>query len=247
MNGALQGVELSAIKNSETYDAQMDKVADLEVQLQQLALKEFEIEKRLGESGLQDKSRRQEIERTIARLESQIRSQGRIVSEHRGRVLEITTSAGSVIQAGERMGSLEVDNPESKLGALAYFPLQDGKKIRAAMKARISPATVRRERFGSMLGAVETVSDYPVTTAAVANQIGNKELAAGLARGGNRIEVLVALEPDGATSSGYAWTSSSGPDLAITAGTTASVRVTIEERAPITLLIPLLRSWFGQE
>jgi len=36
-----------------------------------------------------------------------------------------------------------------------------------------------------------------------------------------------------------------GPDIAVTAGTTAEITVTIEERAPITFVVPALRSWFG--
>ncbi len=45
---------------------------------------------------------------------------------------------------------------------------------------------------------------------------------------------------------GYDWTSGKGPKKTpISAGTTASVRVTIEERAPITLVLPFLRRWFS--
>jgi HlyD family secretion protein len=127
--------------------------------------------------------------------------------------------------------------------AVAYFRVEDGKRIREGLPMRVAPASVERERHGSILGAVLTVSTYPVTTEAAATQIGDLDTARYLIGGESRVEVQARLEPDPHSPSGFAWTSGKGPaDVAITPGTTAEVRVTIEERAPITLLLPFLRS-----
>ncbi len=45
--------------------------------------------------------------------------------------------------------------------------------------------------------------------------------------------------------SGYQWSSSHGPDLQITTGTTTTARVTVGERAPITFILPFLRANTG--
>ena len=62
---------------------------------------------------------------------------------------------------------------------------------------------------------------------------------------GAYIEVRARLEQDPATPSGYRWSSSRGPDIRLTSGLTNSTRVTIEGRAPVTYLLPILRETAG--
>ena len=56
------------------------------------------------------------------------------------------------------------------------------------------------------------------------------------------IEIEAELERDVNSSSGFMWTSL-GPNVKFSAGTTTHIYVTAEERAPITWLIPILRTW----
>ncbi|HEY9700987.1 MAG TPA: hypothetical protein V6C58_00980, partial [Allocoleopsis sp.] len=71
--------------------------------------------------------------------------------------------------------------------------------------------------------------------------IGNPEISESLIIPGGQIEVRAELELDAATFSGYKWSSSKGPKMKISRGTTATIEVTIEEQAPITFLLPILR------
>jgi HlyD family secretion protein len=57
--------------------------------------------------------------------------------------------------------------------------------------------------------------------------------------------VTVELERDGATPSGFRWTSRKGPDLAFGSGTLMEAKITLEQRAPIELVVPGLRRWLG--
>jgi HlyD family secretion protein len=59
--------------------------------------------------------------------------------------------------------------------------------------------------------------------------------------GGSPIEVHLALVPDTQTPSGYRWSSSRGPNAAITAGTLASVSVAVSQQHPISLVLPETR------
>jgi HlyD family secretion protein len=59
------------------------------------------------------------------------------------------------------------------------------------------------------------------------------------------MQVFADLKPDTTTFTGYQWSSSQGPNLKISPGTTATVRVKVEERAPITFVLPILRSSSG--
>lgn len=113
------------------------------------------------------------------------------------------------------------------------------------MNVRVSPVTVERERYGNMVGTVASVSPFPVTTEAITNVVGNAEIAQTLAAGGIKIEVFCDLEVDTNSPTGYRWTSGAGPDTDVSAGTTGSVRATIEYLRPISLVIPIMRRWSG--
>jgi HlyD family secretion protein len=230
----------------ETFDAKMDLVRDLGVELNDLELRDLLITRRLSQDELNSEGDRLEIEMRVRVLEALIATRGEVRSEHTGEVLEISAAPGQHVIAGERIGKLEIEDHDAKLMAIAYFSIKDGKRIEPDARIQVSPSTVVRERYGGMLGKVERVSTYPVTIAAAANQIGDREQAHTLLGGHSRIEVMVSLDEDEASHTGFAWTSGLGPkDVKISPGTTANVRVTIEEPAPITLILPFLRSTSG--
>lgn len=241
----LQELELREIQSLEVYERQMDLIADLEIQRAQLELRRHEVSKALEEARIQRTTSAEEIQLTIDRLESLRSNQGQILSDNDGTVLEVTVSQGSMVTTGQRIATMAKKDPGEALRALAYFGIADGKKIRDGMEARVSPVTVQQQRHGSIVASVLDHSPFPVTADSVVNQVGNREMAQMLVGQESRIEVTLALDPalDGAP--GFRWTSAGGPGFAVTAGTTARVRVTLEERAPITLLIPALRGWLG--
>jgi HlyD family secretion protein len=113
------------------------------------------------------------------------------------------------------------------------------------MSIQVTPDTVKRERFGGIRGRVLSVSAFPVTKEGAALLLGNSEIAQRLLKDEPQMEVVAELEKDSSTYSGYKWSSSIGPQLPITAGTTTSGRVTVEMRAPITYILPFLRAMSG--
>lgn len=244
-----QKIDVAEAQAVEAYEAQLDLVRELQIQLNDLELREMAVSRRLVEEELQNDDVEAEIIRRLEELESRLESDTRIVftGEHPGRVLEIAINVGQHVEVGDRLGKMEIEDPEAgDLMVLAYFSVADGKKIESGMPIRFSPATAERDRWGSIRGSVVRASDYPVTTSAAANQIGDLELASRLLGAETRIEVLATLERDDDSPSGLAWTSGAGPSgIPITAGTTGDARVTVEERRPITVVLPFLRSVTG--
>lgn len=135
---------------------------------------------------------------------------------------------------------------DEELQHLCFFNIGDGKKVNLDMKIRISPANVERQRYGSIVGHVTDVSAYPVTSEGVLALTGNQDVAAALLEKGGTILVTGALDKDPNIPGRYAWTSK-GFDGPITAGTTTTCRITVEERPPITFVVPLLRKWIVGE
>lgn len=241
----MREAELQELRAGESYQEQMDLIANLQTQLRELEIQAKQIDQQQMETTSDNELQIQEIERTIARYEEDLRTKSQIISDYTGRILEVTASVGQIIGAGQRLGSIETEDPKGKLLAVAYFRVSDGKKIEPGMDVRITPTTVERERYGSIVGRVVTVSPFPVTTDAVTNVVGNAEVAQTLSAGGSKIEVFAELRADPSSRTGYKWTSGNGPDIKITAGTTGGVRATVESRRPITFIIPILRRWSG--
>jgi hypothetical protein len=126
-----------------------------------------------------------------------------------------------------------------------FFEIKDGTSVQPGMRAQVIPDSVQRERFGTIAGRIRSVSPSPVAKSGAAHLIGSSEIADSFLSKGPLIETIVDLERDPATISGYRWSYSPGPPMRIAPGTTATARVTVENRAPITYILPLLRSTDG--
>jgi len=236
-------LELKQLEAEGVLQDQLDTVADLESQLEELSVKLSRNKLTQRESAASRQLEIQESQRAIERLKRELDVKGRVVAQCDGRVLEVTAAVGQIITEGQRLGAIESAGTKGELRAIAYYGVADGKKITPGMTTRVVPTTVQRERYGSIIAQIASVSSFPVTTEAVTNTVGNAEVAHRLTSGGNKIEVVAVLEPDSASASGFQWTSGTGPDAPVSAGTTVTTHTTIEARRPISYVIPLLRRW----
>jgi HlyD family secretion protein len=187
----------------------------------------------------------QDTQATIAQLELQLKGDSQITSSFDGRVLEVAVVAGQGLEKGSKIGTIEAEDPSSKLMSVAFFPVSEGKKIQKGMELQVTPSTVKRERFGGVVAKVTDVSSFPVTKESASAVVGGPEILQGLISQGPQIQVFAELEPDDSTVSKFRWSSSKGPDTQVTSGTTTSVRVKVEEQSPISFVFPILRSWTG--
>jgi HlyD family secretion protein len=229
------------------YLQNVNQIKDIQAQLQDLESKQANLAQQDLESETVRTKEIQAVEREIANLELQLNNNSQIISPQSGRILEITVNPGEVVNAGTRLGSLDVANPNGKLVGVTYFSIKDGKKIQPGMTVQITPQTVKRERFGGIVGTVANTSQFPVTKEAATKLVGNPEVVEGIVSQQQEglIQIFADLEQDSKTVSGYRWSSSQGPQLKISTGTTTLVRVKVEERAPITFVLPILRSVSG--
>ena len=145
----------------------------------------------------------------------------------------------------ERLGSLE-GRTLTYLGDgnnVAHSLLLGGAK--AGMRVRVSPSTVKREEYGSLLGRVVWAAEFPSTKRGMVRVLGNEALVDRLMEEGPPIQVNVALDRDPATPTGYRWSSSTGPSVEISSGTLASGSVIVRQERPIHLIIPKVREKLG--
>jgi HlyD family secretion protein len=228
-----------------------NELAELRSRLRDLGSKEKGLRIAALQAATDVRNRIRDLQAQIEGLESELRTQGLVMADYDGRVLEVAGIVGHVVNQGAKLAALQIVNftdgasPSTGLQGLAYFSVGDGKRIQPGMTVQLTPATVKREEYGGIVGRVRQVSAFPVSPDSAANLVNSAEVAADLTRDGHTIEVFLDLQPDSTSPSGYKWSAINGPALPITAGTTGEARVTIGRIAPISLILPAVRSVGG--
>lgn len=210
--------------------------------INQLAIDEMEFKHKQQEHLV---TKKQQIDKLKAQVDGEIadfKLKSRIVSPYTGTILEIAAAEGSGVTTGEKILTMELTGAQvDDLEAILYVPAADGKKVKPGMKIDISPSTVNKEDFGCMLGIVTSVSAFPTTPKRMLHNLQNQKLVDTFSAQGAPIEVRAHLIANRCTTSGYRWTSSSGPPITIGPGTVCTGAITDAKRAPIELLVPLLK------
>jgi HlyD family secretion protein len=234
------------LNTRQQLDAARQRIGEGRSQLAQIAVQDLDLRNRRHEEVRSIDTKIEAQQRAVADLERDVKGTTEIVAQHTGRIVEIISEQGALVGAGEPILTLDLMGRTVKeLVAIIYVPSVHGKQVKVGMPAFVAPATVKREEFGLMLGRVTYVSDYPATTRRMLRTLKNDKLVAALAGADAPYEVHVDLLVDEGTVSGYQWTSSGGPPLKILSGTVAAGQITVAERRPIEMVIPLIRKHTG--
>jgi HlyD family secretion protein len=220
-----------------------DSLDDYRLQLEHLKLDRLEADQELLQQLENQRTEIRNLEFELHEQHARLEENRRVIATENGRVLELMAGRGDLVSPGTPVLSLEVESEE--LMAMLFIPASSGKQVAPGMAARISPSNVKREEYGFILGEVVRVSEFPATAPGMMRLLSNQALVTRLMEQGPPIQVNVALKRDPSTPSGFAWSSSTGPDLQISSGTLAQGSVIVREDRPIHLLIPRVRESLG--
>src|SRR3954468_20414343 len=173
--------------------------------------------------------------RKVDEMKIQLEQSTEIVSPLDGVITEIKATPGTVVAPGKPI--LSIETAGSGLELLLYVPPEFGKKVAPGMDVRIEPATVKKEEFGTLIGKVVAVSDFPMTAEGMASVLQNPQLVTRFMEQGPPYAVRVELVPNADSASGYQWSGGPGPQLKLSSGTTVRAAITTNRRAPISLLL----------
>jgi HlyD family secretion protein len=140
---------------------------------------------------------------------------------------------------------MSLQSVREKLQAWLFLAPGDGKRVTKKMDVRLALASAKKEEFGMVLGQVASVSELPATPQLMSRVLENPTLVSEFLQEGAPIYAVVDLVTDTNNSSGYQWTSRQGPDMRITSGTMCEGTITLTNRRPISLVLPLLRHDIG--
>lgn len=226
-------------------EAARGEVERARAELKELSARGSELHQRVELEEGDRRKRVEELKRSRRELEDKIALLSRVVSPDDGKVLEVRAAVGAVVAAGTPLVTLEAGGAQT-LEALVYVPAAEGKRVRPGVAIEVSPSTVRREEYGALRAVVRSVSDFPATQQAMLATLGNEELVHSFLRAvGTPIEVRAEIQAAEGNPSGLAWTSPRGPPTPVMPGTLCGASMIVQEQAPISLVVPVLKERLG--
>lgn len=151
-----------------------------------------------------------------------------------GRLLELKTAEGALVEAGDPLLSLELSGQEGELESLLYLPAGQASQVEPGMKVRIALAGLPPETAGYLKGRVSSVAQFPSSLDGMLRMLGNPTLILALAVPEAPFEVEVELLKDAGGS--YEWSTSPGPEIELRSGALGQASIILEEKTPIALL-----------
>lgn len=217
-------------------------IRKLEQELRQLDVDTAARRNERGKSRLAETQLVAQRRRELARLEAQTSDETLIRAAQAGEIVEISASPGDVLAPGEALATLDARSPSGErkgsFEAVLYAAPGDGKRIRKGMAVEVVPTTAEREIYGHIPGRVLSATMFPASPAAMRRYLRNDRLVDELSASGAPIEIRVTLERAEHSPSGFAWSSSEGPDWPVTRGTIIDAEIVIEQRPFLHVLLP---------
>ena len=130
----------------------------------------------------------------------------------------------------------------AKMCCIAYLPAKHAKAVEPGMNVEVAPSVAEKTRFGFVYGKVKSVDESISSTQDIQEVIpwGFKPMTTG-----SLLKVVVELEENPDTVSGYRWSSGAGYPKRIGLSTLATVAVGIDERRPLSFVLPWLKKKTG--
>ena len=185
----------------------------------------------------------------LASAKEKYQSEANVISPYTGTNLERRQREGDGVSSGTPLYDIRIETGNEDLIALVYVPVLTGSKIKPGMTIQVAPGAVDSSLYGSLVGNVLNVSEYPVPSDRVAYWTGNEEFAKWVVQkcGGAVMEVRVELIYDEETPSGYLWTTILGPDEQIRAGMVCTSTAIVKREAPIVKAFDKLSQWIRSD
>jgi HlyD family secretion protein len=185
----------------------------------------------------------QEAQQDLAFRMAQLIQRKQIVSHSEGTIVNVHKSVGDHVVGGEAVCTLQRPVGDT-LFVNAVVPATQSQTIEAGQTVHISPSDTEPYRIGYMLGVVEKVGLYPATMAQLLNWYKNEDLAKTLTKNQAMGTVRIRLVDDPKDPTGTKWTGKVPERIHITTGRLCTIEVIVEERAPISYVLPYVRKTF---
>jgi len=165
----------------------------------------------------------------------------RILAPHSGKVFQIDAGQGEAVKVGEVLLWFQTEVFPNQLEVYGFIPTQVGERIQEGMQVTVDLNAVDSQKYGQLVGKVKQVAPYAVSaTSDQLKVIPSEKAREDLTKGATVELVIIQPSLDPNNKSGIRWTFGKGPPDRLNPGSTGTVRVTIENKRPISYLIPIV-------
>jgi multidrug efflux pump subunit AcrA (membrane-fusion protein) len=155
-----------------------------------------------------------------------------------GRVTALVATIGTVVTTGANVAAVErVARADDQLVATLYVPAGSASSVPVGASVDLTVESVPKDRYGVLRGHVTSVGRTSQSAQQIAAFLGDSQLAEQFGKS-RPVAVLVRLDASATTTSGYRWSSSSGPPYGIDSMTLTSGAVHLAAQRPIDWLLP---------
>jgi multidrug resistance efflux pump len=205
-----------------------------------------------AESGIRHAQERQrrgngiaDADAAVRQAEARLAAERNVVAPRSGKVLQLLRGTGDVARRGSSVAVIS-DPGDGRMRCYAFFPLAEGKRIGAGMRALVEPSVADRERYGAVRGSVREVEPVVGSRESLSRIIHSAEVVQDIERRyGGLVSGTVDLEVDAGTATGLRWMGGAGYPRPLAPGTLCDVDVVTEEVAPLSLIVPWFRKVAG--
>lgn len=156
-----------------------------------------------------------------------------------GRVNNLVAKIGSVVTTGKDVATVErVRRSGEPLVAMVYVPSGSASTVPAGARVDLDVQSVPAQRFGTLRGTVQAVGKAPQSSQQISSFLGDQQLGEQFSAHGKPMAVLVKLDRDPGSASGYRWSQQQGPPQAPDSMTQATADIRLPAQRPIEWLLP---------
>jgi len=151
--------------------------------------------------------------------------------------IEIETGS-KVNYTDELFGISPVSNNDGFI--VFYVGLEQVPSIKIGMDVVINMPTFDNQKYGHMKGSIVHVDSMAATEESITRVMGKNESVLEYYGAMNQpvVAVTCKIEKDNESENGYYWSNENGEKLSVKYGNVADVKIVMDEKAPITKLIP---------
>lgn len=155
-----------------------------------------------------------------------------------GRLAQRSAQIGSFVRSGDVVATIEPANASPV--AVIFVPVETDRRVAIGMPVRLSPADARPDVFGYLRGHVTYAAPFPASADRLKAALQNDAVAAAFSSDVPVREVHVALDVD--AHGELVWSGLRNAGRTLSPGTPCSATIVVEQRAPVTFLLPQTQS-----
>jgi multidrug efflux pump subunit AcrA (membrane-fusion protein) len=172
----------------------------------------------------------------VAEIESSGGESSEVVSGFRGKVLELRTAEGRVLEPGAEVVAITAEPGEKPTGAYLFVEQDVAAGVAPGMRVDVDVSSAPSQEFGVVRGTVESVSGAPISPQEMDVLLSNDALVEQFTEAG--APILATVELDRAdTPSGLRWSNGEGPDFPLTPGTIVAADVQQGEQPVLDVIL----------